>query len=135
MPPGRRLRPVALALITVLIAATLTAGARLTYCAMMGPLAATPCACPAPKASRGLTLEVPGCQRVVTVGSLPPTIQAAAGTAIPLAPESGFVAFLSGREFAQERRVVLAAWYHPRQRAGPLRPADDERVRRMVFLL
>jgi hypothetical protein len=133
--PGRWLRPAALLLGLVLLAATFAAGSRYAYCTAMGPIAGAhcPCATKAPRAAHDLTIQSTDCHRIVTVGALPQSTRGATTTSVPVARLAGLFPSQTGRALAFEPATMVVASFTAQQRAGP--SASAARARLMVFLL
>lgn len=133
--PGLWLRPAAVLLGIILLAATFAAGSRYAYCTAMGPIAGAhcPCAAKAPRAAHDLTIQSTDCHRVVTVGALPQGTPGGTGTTVPVARLAGLIPSLTGGARAVEPAAMAVASFTAGQRAGP--SASAARARLMVFLL
>lgn len=118
----------------ILLATTLSAGARYAYCAM-APMAGAHCAC-AVKArapTKGAAVQPVDCQRFVTVGALPPGTKTAPADDLPFAPLVAAIPGTRDQLLTVEPMAALPGTFRPQQRAGPY--VKGVRVRSMVFLL
>ncbi|HTB74319.1 MAG TPA: hypothetical protein VK762_13805 [Polyangiaceae bacterium] len=129
-------RAAALFLGVILLAATLSAGSRVTYCTAMGPFAGSHCACvaQASRTAQAPAVESTDCRRVVTAGALPASISEARAASVPAARKMVFAA-TAGRVRAASPIAMYTDGHPARQRAGPSPPASAERTRLMVLLL
>lgn len=132
---SRWLRAAAALCALILVATTLSAGARYAYCTAMGPVAGMHCACAAKatRAAKRVTVQATDCHRVVTIGALPPGTRTAPLMDVPLPPLVRIISSPTGQVPADQRTAMLARAFQAQQRAGP--SSKGARTRLMVFLL